>query len=75
MHIKATCRILMKLTSGVNFINVKRTNISYKRRSSSYVLALSKNLYEKRARKTLMKLTSGCEIKEWDVFLLPSFLE
>ncbi len=56
---------------GVNFINVKRTNFSYERRFSSYVLALSKNSYEKRARKTLMKLTLA-----WHFFtpvsLLPS---
>ncbi len=44
---------------GVNFINFKRTNFSYERRFSSYVLALSKNLYEKFARLTLMKLTAG----------------
>ncbi len=42
---------------GVNFINVLRTNFLYERRFSSYVLALSKNLYEKFVRKTLMKLT------------------
>jgi hypothetical protein len=42
---------------GVNFINVKRTNISYEHRFSSYVLALSENSYKKRAHKTLMKLT------------------
>ncbi len=42
---------------GVNFINVLRTNFSYEHQFSSYVLALSKNLYEKFVRKTLMKLT------------------
>jgi len=42
---------------GVNFINVKHTNFLYKHRFSSYILALSKNLYEKFARLTLMKLT------------------
>ncbi len=47
---------LMKLTPGVNFINVKRTNFLYEHHFSSYILALSKNLYEKRAQKTLMKL-------------------
>ncbi len=36
-----------------------RTNISYERRFTSYVLALLKNSYEKRARITLMKLTIG----------------
>ncbi len=43
MSIKAVRRTLMKLSSGVNFINVLRTNFSFKRRFSSYVLALSKN--------------------------------
>jgi len=47
----------VQLTPTVNFINVLRKNFSYKRRFSSYVLALSKNLYEKVVRKTLMKLT------------------
>ncbi len=42
----------------VTFINVKRTNFSYERRFSSYVLALSKNLYKTFARLTLMKLTA-----------------
>ena len=42
----------------VNFINILRTNFSYERHFSSYILALSKNLYEKFARFTLMKLTS-----------------
>ncbi len=39
--------------SGVNFINVKGTNVVI----SSYVWLGAKNLYEKCARKTLMKLT------------------
>ncbi len=43
--------------STVNFINVKRANFLYELRFSSYVLALSKNLYEKFVHKTLMKLT------------------
>ena len=38
---------------GVNFINVKPTNFSYERCFSSYVLALSKNSYEKRAQKNV----------------------
>jgi len=41
------------LGPGVNFINIICTNIS------SYVLALLKNSYEKHARITLMKLTTG----------------
>ncbi len=48
----------MKLTTGVNFINIKRTNISYECRFSSYFLALLKNSYKKRVRMTLMKLTT-----------------
>ncbi len=44
---------------GVNFINIIRTNISYERSFSSYVLALLKNLHKKRARIMLMKLTTG----------------
>jgi len=52
-------KMLVKLTTGVNFINVKHTNFSYELRFSSYVLALSKNLYEKFARKMLVKLTTG----------------
>jgi len=45
-------------TTGVNFINIIRTNFLYERRFSSYVLALLKNLYEKCARIMLMKLTT-----------------
>ncbi len=44
---------------GVNFINVLRTNFSYERRFSSYILDLSKNLYEKFSSLTLMKLMVG----------------
>ncbi len=44
---------------GVIFINILHTEISYERRFSSYVFALLKNLYEKRARKTLLKLSPG----------------
>ncbi len=47
------------LQAGVNFINVLRTNFSYKRHFSSYILALSKNAYKKFVDKMLMKLTSG----------------
>ncbi len=41
----------------VNFINVKRPNFTYESLFSSYILALNKLSYEKRARKMLMKLT------------------
>jgi len=47
------------LRTGVNFINVLRTNFLYERRFSSYILALSKNSYDKFARLKLMKLTAG----------------
>ncbi len=53
----------MKLTQGVNFINIFRSHFSYEtsfqQLFSSYVLALAKNSYKKCARKTLMKLTTG----------------
>jgi len=52
-------KMLMKLRLGVNFINILSTNFSYKRHFSSYFLALSKNLYKKFVRLTLMKLTLG----------------
>ncbi len=44
---------------SVNFINILRTNFSYERHFSSYVLALLKNLYKKCARIMLMKLTTA----------------
>ena len=47
----------IRLGFGVNFINIIRTNFLYAFHFSSYLLALSKNLYEKRSRITLMKLT------------------
>ncbi len=53
-----------------------RTNFSYEhcfssRAFSSYVLALAKNLYEKRAQKTLMKLTSVCHDVIWHEWYRP----
>jgi len=54
-----TAPVANTYTQGVNFINIIRTNISYGRHFSSYILALLKNSYEKRARITLMKLTKG----------------
>ncbi len=41
--------MLVELTTGVNFINVLRTNFSNTSYFSSYILALWKNLYEKHA--------------------------
>jgi len=50
-------------TSGVNFINVKRTNFLYECRVlaafSSYMYVEKRHLYEKLVRKMLMKLTPG----------------
>ncbi len=47
--------------TGVNFINVLRMNFSYKHHFPTYFLALSKNSYEKRRRKKLMKLTPDAQ--------------
>ncbi len=44
---KFVCKVMMKLTPAVNFIKVKHANFLYERRFSSYILALSKNLYVK----------------------------
>ncbi len=49
--------MLMKLSPRVNFINVKHANFTYERLFSSYVLALNKLSYEKRAQKMLMILS------------------
>jgi len=40
-----------------NFFKVKRANFTYESLFSSYILALNELSYEKRAHKTLMKLT------------------
>ncbi len=48
---------------GVNFINIKRTNFTYKCLFSSYVLALNELSCEKRVRKTLLKLTVRMSIQ------------
>ncbi len=73
LYKKGVCNRLMKLTTGVNFINVKGAffvRISF----SSYILALNKLSYKKCAPLTLMKLTPGL-FKYWNrtskVFLLP----
>jgi hypothetical protein len=56
-----TPKMLMKLTPAVNFINVKRTNFSYKRRVSAafsnYMYVEKRCSFEKFAHKMLMKLT------------------
>jgi len=61
---KAVRRILMKLTLGVNFINVKCMNFSYKHCFGSFSLVtclvtfcFGKKFVKKRVRKMLMKLT------------------
>ncbi len=51
--------MVVKLTLGVNFINVLRAHFLYERLLSNYVLALVKNSYKKCACLTLMKLTLG----------------
>jgi len=52
---------IIKIRSGVNFINVKRANFSYKcwfwQLFSSYMYVPKQRLYEKFVRLTLMKLT------------------
>jgi len=58
----------MKLTTGVNFINIKCANFSYKtffgQLFSSYMYIKKRRLYKKFAHLTLMKLTAGfiCKI-------------
>ncbi len=49
--------MFVKLTHVVNFINLKRANYTYKSIFYSYVLALNKLSYKKRAHKMFMKLT------------------
>ncbi len=64
---KACCIVfihyLTKSQPGVNFINIKRTNFSYKRRVlaafSSYMYIEKWRSYEKFVRKMMMKLTPG----------------
>ncbi len=63
---KAACKMLVKLTTVVNFINVKCINFLYKHRFGSffYIHTTRKKRpkwrsYEKRVRLTLMKLTTG----------------
>ncbi len=55
--------MLMKLTAGVNFINVFCVRFSYKRHVHIVQVTRKKlpkrRLYEKNTRKMLMKLTKG----------------
>ncbi len=51
----------------VNFINVKHANFTYESLFSTYILALNELSYEKRAHKTLMKLTPIKVINEGKV--------
>jgi len=62
---KHTCKMLLKLTPGVNFINILHTNFSYKRRFGCFFYVhvtkeklLKQRLYKKIVRRMLMKLTS-----------------
>jgi hypothetical protein len=57
--IKVVRRTLMKLSPGVNFINVLFARFWYEILFSSYVLALKELLYKKHVRKTLVKFTSA----------------
>jgi len=68
----------VKLSVGVNFINILRAHFSYESASHSFSLATfwqkhsfaifgTKISYEKHARKTLMKLTVG-RFKRHQVF-------
>jgi len=49
----------MKLTLGVNFINILLGHFSYEHLSSAWNLALNELSYVKYGQKTLMKLTTG----------------
>jgi len=51
--------ILSTIFQVSNLSTFLHTNFSYERRFSSYVFALLKNLYKKRVRIKLMKLTTG----------------
>jgi hypothetical protein len=61
--LRAACKTLVKSIPEVNFINIKRTNFSYKchvlEAFSSYMYVEKRHLYEKFVCKMLMKLTPG----------------
>jgi len=66
---KAALKTLMKLTLGVNFINILRTNFSYKCCFGSFFYINvtrgklpKQRLYKKFMSKMLMKLTLGATI-------------
>jgi hypothetical protein len=59
LYKKFVCKMLMKLATAINFINVKHVNFSYELCFSIYILALAKNSYKKFVRKMLMKFTTG----------------
>jgi len=63
---KAARKMLVKLTTGVNFINILHTHFLYERRFGSFSLVtctykklLKRCSYKKFERKMLMKLTAG----------------
>jgi hypothetical protein len=64
---KCECKMLMKLTPGVNFINIIRANFSYECLFGSFLRTYVRRkklpnrqcTYEKFVRKMLMKLTAA----------------
>ncbi len=63
ISVRVAQMMLVKLTVAVNFTNIFCTRFvrtSFRQHFSSYVWLGAKILYEKNARKTLMKLTLGC---------------
>jgi len=69
-NVKREREIVKNIETGVNFINILRTNFSYERHFVSFFLVTCTLrvwcLYKKRARIKLMKLTAGascCKLK------------
>ncbi len=56
-------KLLMKLTTGVNFINILCRHLLYERLFSAYNLALNELSCLKFAQKMLMKLNTGLNYK------------
>ncbi len=63
-YVKFACLTLMKLTAGVNFINILRAHFSYESALRSFGIFDAKILYKKRSRKTLIKLTADLVSEE-----------
>jgi len=71
----ATRKMFVKLTIGVNFINILRTNFSYEPHFGSFFylrFGFGKNLYKKCVRITLMKLTIG--VSRQGLTILPHYV-